>query len=273
MPATRETKKASILDMMSGFPTDSPSADAVWRQALLLRELAREDRSASKQRRVEAVGARAQAEHDAISATKQLCAEMQAQSRIKLQEAEDALQHAHKMKADAEAQARRFLDDVQVKLERAELVKGEAERYAEELQANARAAADALLAQARMGSQEIVDRMRKETADEIRRVLADVDSARHAAEDELETQRILAETARIRAFSHGMAVQAAASEDEAKGHRPATTAGRKVVDFTEPSASPAAAEKSDVAAKKKPSGKRVHVARRVHTPRKMRKAA
>ncbi len=273
MPATRETKNASILDMMSGFPSDSPSADAVWRQALLLRELAREDRSASKQRRVEAVGARAQAEHDAISATKHMCAEMQAQSRIKLQEAEDALQHAHKMKADAEAQARRSLDDAQVKLERAELVKGEAERYAEDLQANARAAADALLAQARVGSQEIVDRMRKETADEIRRVLADVDSARHAAEEELETQRILAETARIRAFSHGMALQAAASEDEATGHRPAAVTGRKVVHFTEPPVRPATGEKNQAAAKKKPSGKHVRLARKVQTPRKMRKAA
>jgi hypothetical protein len=194
-----------------------------------------------------------------------MCAELQAQARIKFQQAEDALQHAQRVKGDADAQARRVLDEAQSKLERVDALKREAEKYAEDIQANARVAAEALLAQARAGAQDIVERMRKETAEEIRKVMAEIETARSAAEDELETQRVLAETARIRAFSQGMAVQAAASEDE--------TAGHTVVEFTSPRGQGAGA-KAGPPSRRKPAAKRPHMAmRKVHTPRRLHRAA
>ncbi len=219
MPVSRDPKKSSIFDVMGAFPTDNASAEAAWRQALLLRELARDDRTASRQRRAEAVASRAQAEHDAITSTKQMCAELQAQARIKLQEAEDALAQAQQLKAGAQADAQRALDNAQAKMEQAAVLKREAEHYAEEVQSSARAAADALLAQARAGSQEIANRMRQETAEEIRKALSEMQMARAAAEDELETQRILTETARIRAFSNSVSLQGDAGTGVANGNK------------------------------------------------------
>jgi histone H1/5 len=54
--------------------------------------------------------------------------------------------------------------------------------------------------------------MRRETAEDIRKMLTEIEMARASAEDELETQRILTETARVRAFSHGLANEAAPIE-------------------------------------------------------------
>jgi hypothetical protein len=214
MPENKASRKASILDMLTSFPSDSPSTESVWRQALLLRELAKDDRTASKERRAEAIAARAQAEQDAITATRQMCAELQAQARLKLQQSEDALAHAQRVKSESESKALRLTEDAQSKLEHAEAVKREADSYAEEIRGSTRAAADALLAQARAGSQEIANRMRQETAEEIRRVLADIEVARSAASDELETQRILSDTARIRAFSRKVSGEASSDDTD-----------------------------------------------------------
>ncbi len=227
MSDSKTSRKASILDMLTSVPSDSPSAEAVWRQALLLRELAKDDRTASRERRAEAVAARSQAESDAITATRQVCAELQAQARLKLQQAEDALAHAERVKAESDSKAQRMVDESKARLEQAQVVKREADAYSEEIRAGAKAAADALLAQARAGSQEIVNRMRHETAEEIRRVLADVEVARSAAEDELETQRILSDTARIRAFSKKIVP---GSDDESDT---GTDDGEKIVPFSE----------------------------------------
>ena len=87
-----------------------------------------------------------------------------------------------------------------------------AETYSEEIQNNARAATDALMTQTRADADEMASRMRRETSEDIRKILTDVEVARASAEDELETQRILTETARVRAFSHGLAAENAAEE-------------------------------------------------------------
>ena len=82
--AQQKRSKASILNEFTPFPSDNASAEAAWRQALLLRELSRDERVVARKRRSEAEAARAQAEHEAITATKQLCSELQAQARMKL---------------------------------------------------------------------------------------------------------------------------------------------------------------------------------------------
>ncbi|GEM_PF-2922992 len=223
MPAYKANKKPSIFDLITSLPVDNSSAESSWKHALLLKELLRDDHSGARQRRAEAMAARAQAEHEAISSTKQVCSELQTQARVKYQEAEDALNDARRMRTNAELESHRMVETAHAKLESAEVKKREAERYSEQIQSNARAAADSLLAQARVGSQEVANRMRHEAADEIRKALTDIDSARSAAEEELETQRILSETARIRSFTNGISSDHASDEDEQKGH--------KVVDF------------------------------------------
>ncbi len=120
---------------------------------LLLRELSRDERVVARMRRSEAEAARAQVEHEAITATKQLCSELQSHARMKLQQAEDKLAETQRVKADVQARSSRMLDQAQTELSKSQVAREESERYAEEVQANARAAADALMAQTRSGAE------------------------------------------------------------------------------------------------------------------------
>ena len=98
------------------------------------------------------------------------------------------------------------------------------------------------MTQTRAGADEMASRMRRETSEDIRKILTDVEVARASAEDELETQRILTETARVRAFSHGLAAENA--EDE-------------LARTNKPAAAPAPVKKAKVARKSKPVAKKV----------------
>jgi hypothetical protein len=94
--------------------------------------------------------------------------------------------------------------EIQFRLDDAARKRENARAYAEKLEATARGAADALMDQTRMGAEELANRMRTESAEDIRKILTDIEVARAAAEDELEAQRLLTETARVRAFSSGL---------------------------------------------------------------------
>ena len=208
----QRSKKSSLLASLSSLPTDNASAEAAWRQALLLRELSRDERVVARKRRAEAEAAKEYAENEAITATKQLCSELQAQARMKLQEAEDTLADAQRVKTNADASSARVQTDIETELSNAKKIRGDAETYSEEVQGGARVAAEALMTQTRAGADEMASRMRIATAEDIRKILTEVEVARASAEDELETQRILTETARVRAFSHGLAAENAADE-------------------------------------------------------------
>jgi hypothetical protein len=92
-------------------------------------------------------------------------------------------------------------EEIQFWLSDAELKRENARTYAAKLEATARGASDALMDQPRSGAEELEIRMRTDSAEDIRKILADIEVARASAEDELEAQRSLTETARIRAFS------------------------------------------------------------------------
>lgn len=219
----QRSKKSSLLSSLSSLPTDNASAEAAWRQALLLRELSRDERVTARKRRAEAEAAKEFAENEAITATKQLCAELQVQTRMKLQEAEDTLTESQRVKTNADAYAERVQSNIDAELGNAAKIRDDAEVYSEEIQNSARVAAEALMTQTRAGADEMASRMRRETAEDIRKILTDVEVARASAEDELETQRILTETARVRAFSHGLAAENA-PEELAKQNKPVVEA-------------------------------------------------
>jgi hypothetical protein len=66
--------------------------------------------------------------------------------------------------------------------------------------------------QTRSGAEELASRMRTDTAEDIRKILGEMEMARAAAEDELEAQRLLTETARVRSFTVGLNVEDARAE-------------------------------------------------------------
>ena len=131
---------------------------------------------------------------------------------MKLQEAEDTLVEAERVKTNADGYVARTQVNIDTELANSVKIREDAETYAEEIQSGARTAAEALMTQTRAGADEMASRMRRETSEDIRKILTDVEVARASAEDELETQRILTETARVRAFSHGLSAENA--EDE-----------------------------------------------------------
>lgn len=90
---------------------------------------------------------------------------------------------------------------MQFRLEDASKKRQTAREYAQKLEDTARIAAEALMEQTRGGAEELANRMREQTAEEIRMILTDLEVARAAAEDELEAQRLLTEAARMRVRS------------------------------------------------------------------------
>ena len=73
---------------------------------------------------------------------------------------------------------------------------------------------DEIIAQANVDTAQIRDEIQVEIAGEIQSLLADVEVARAAIEEDLEAQRLLTEPARIRATSPGIAAKTAALESE-----------------------------------------------------------
>jgi len=186
-------------------PADTRSVEAVWREALLLKEILRDEKAVAHRRRNEAEEARRAAERDAIGATEAVCQRMRADAEGQLKAAGEALGEADRVRAEAVADADRVGQDAAAELHVAKKMRADADEYAVRVEANARQKAEAMLAEARKNAEQLRDDMRRETAEEIRKLMEDIEAVRAAANEELETQRILTETARIRALSPGLA--------------------------------------------------------------------
>ena len=68
------------------------------------------------------------------------------------------------------------------------------------------------MTQTREGTAELASRMRHDAAEDIRKILSNIEVTRAAAKDELAAQQLLTETARIRAFSVGLNAEDARGE-------------------------------------------------------------
>jgi len=68
------------------------------------------------------------------------------------------------------------------------------------------------MGQTRADADEMASRMWQETSEDIRKILTSVEVPRASTENELETQWILTETARVRVFSHGLVTENASGE-------------------------------------------------------------
>ena len=195
---------------------DDAKIESIWREAMLLRQFDRDEVSAARARRSEAEAARRGAEQEALKATHELCEELRVTARAELQKAEDALAEAERLRADAEAEGARAKRDSEAELERARTIRADAEVYGERIETAAREKAEAAVVEAHAESVRIKEDIKSEASEEVRRLLSDIEMARAASQEELETQRILTETARIRAFSPGLAARDAAHDDHSE---------------------------------------------------------
>ena len=210
--------------------TDKQSIQSLWREAMVLRELARDGITESRERRAQAEAARKAAEQEALKATEEFCQGLRAQAEADLEKASNTLADTDRLKKEfeadlqdrrrqAEADIQSRQDKVDAELARAAITRKEANEYelarrkeadtivAEALNLAARNAdeardhAQSIIAAAQADADDIRNEMRAQTADEIRSLVADVEAAQSAVLEELETQRILTEAARIKATS------------------------------------------------------------------------
>ena len=240
----------------AGFNRDS--VQSLWREAMVLRELARDGVSDARARRSDTEVVRRAAEQEALKATEEYCADLRAQAEDDLSTAQESLASAERLKGDIEADLERRRNDAEAEYDRARKAREDADAYSASVraeseeraanvvtEANVRASelqtetelesariisetqtstldmttesqtrVDEIIAQANADAEKIRDDMQAETASEIQSLLADVEVARAAIEEELEAQRLLTEAARIRATSPGIAAKAATDLEE-----------------------------------------------------------
>lgn len=225
-------------DKSSGIGFEKESVQSLWREAMVMRDLARDGVTESHERRAEAEAARKAAEQDALKATEKFCRDLRTEAEADLEKASGILADAEQLKKEVEAdleerastaqtdiQARQ--DEVEAEFTLAVTTGEEADEYArsrrkeadaivsdslasaEQTSQEARDHADSLIAAAHVDAEEIREEMRRQAAGEIRSLVADVESAQSAILEELETQRILTEAARIKANSPEAAAKAA----------------------------------------------------------------
>jgi hypothetical protein len=203
----KRSRTSSSIPSSKLFSTGNSSVDSAWREALAIRDLGTNTRGKSQKRLAQAQVVRAQAESEAITATKNYCVDARAEADDKLQRAELALSKAERIRSDAQEWIASTEVEIKFRLDEATRKRASARTYAEQLETTARSASDSLMDQTRSGAEELASRMRTETAEDIRKILAEIEMARAAAEDELEAQRLLTETARVRAFTVGLNVE------------------------------------------------------------------
>ncbi|MBT4515420.1 MAG: hypothetical protein HOC77_10070, partial [Chloroflexi bacterium] len=83
---------------------NSESLETLWRQALLIRDFARDEVDATRRRRADAEQARQQAEQDSIRATEELCEDIRAEAQHDLEDAQSTLEKARELQVHAEAE-------------------------------------------------------------------------------------------------------------------------------------------------------------------------
>jgi len=211
-PRSRTSSPISNFDQ---YPTDNASVESAWREALAFRDLGNTARVKSQKRLAQAQVVRAEAESEAITSTKNYCFNARAEADDSLQRAEQTLAKAERIRSDAAEWAASMEEEIQFRFDDAAHKRQDARKYVEKLEETSRSASDTLMDQTRTGAEELANRMRSDSAEDIRKILTDIEIARASAEDELEAQRLLTETARIRAFSTGLNAQSSPEATEA----------------------------------------------------------
>lgn len=195
---------------------NSESLESLWRQALLIRDFARDEVDATSRRRADAEQARQQAEQDSIRATEELCAAIRAEAQTDLEEAQATLETARDLQEHAEAEldvARSIkeqaeADSTKVRSEAQEAAAAEiraarkmlndAEDTNRKILSDVEEQATTVIAEATAEAEASVAKLRSKATEEIQRIAVDIEAARIAAQEELETQRILTDKIRIK---------------------------------------------------------------------------
>ena len=196
------------------LPANAEQRERLLAQAMLLSSRAKVDLSQSKAAREAAERARAQAEVDAVNDLEETLAELRAEAQALKDEtkavraAAEADRQLARQELEQASQVRKETERVcsQMDLEgrqRTEAMIAAAEEKAQRTEADTEARAEETIDNARNEAEANAAEVRRRTAEEVQHVMEDITTARNAAFEELEAQRLLTEAARIRAEAAG----------------------------------------------------------------------
>ena len=219
------------LDVLRSIPVDDNTpeekVDALWRQLMVYKSFTDTELSDSKARRAQAETAREQAQMEAIRTTQLLCAQMKGESETELQETRNQ-----------KAQAENIRQQAETELDRSRETRQQADQKSKHIVAEAQEKAQAIENAAHEIAQRETTELRRNAIGEIKGILNRVENMRAAADEELETQRILSNISNIKATSRWLSTGESGSPEGYNGVNEAWTAEAK------PSKSHASASKS-----------------------------
>ena len=197
---------ADQVNMLRYMPSEESSdrIDALWRQIMVYKAFSDSELSEARSRRSDAESAREMAEQEATSATKQLYEGMRDEANKELDEA--------KM---LRAEAARILQKADDERDQAKDVLKKAELTRDRTVVEAQQQVQAMIDDARKVAQQESTALRQQALKEIKAILARVESVRAATDEELETQRILSDIARIKANTTTLMSEGSTNDDDA----------------------------------------------------------
>ncbi len=180
-----ELLRATSLD-----DSGEDKVDAQWRQLLVYKSFADNELSDARARRAQAETAREQAQMEAIRTTQLQCARLRTEADAELHQAMDVKSDAAKLYQEAEAER-----------DRAREFKGQATEERTKIIAEAQRKAQEVIDGAHDIAKRETTELRRTALKEVKAVLARTENMRSAADEELETQRILTNISKIKTTS------------------------------------------------------------------------
>ena len=194
------------VDILRTYHLDDVSeenVDALWRQLLVYKTFSDNDVSEARARRVEAEASREQAQVEAIRSTQLVCARMKSEAELELQEASKVKEQAHIA-----------LEDAHVEIEKSKEAKVRAEKERQKIIAEAQKKAQEIVDASEEIAQRETTKLRRQALAEVKAIMGRVQDMRNAADEELETQKILSNIAKLKATSRWVM-----TEPEAENNR------------------------------------------------------
>ncbi len=204
MPERAEDIKEKLEQFLS-FPLDESleeKVESLWREHMGRGSHMDADLSEAKARRAQAEATREQAELEAVRTTQALCDRMRAK-------AEQELKDATGLRAEAQNAHRGAEADLKAATE----TKEQAEREREHIISDAEKRAQDLIEQARTDAQQETTELRRQAFKEIKTILTRVETMHAAVSEELETQRILTNVAKLKTSPRRMLAESMVDVD------------------------------------------------------------
>ena len=165
--------------------------------------MARSDLAAARASRVTAEMERQRISNEALEATREACKQL-------ISETERQLAKAKQAEADAAIK----LAEAEEEVKRAQATRSEADSYREKVIAEAQQEAQRIRDEARSSALQECEGLKRHVTYEVQSILGEVDAIRAAAQEELEAQKIYADTANIKVMSQDIRAQVMDSVDK-----------------------------------------------------------